>query len=133
ANLPHWWQEGVIYFVTFRTADSLPQACLQQWLTEKEQWLAAHPEPRDPEAMQEFYQRFPERIEHWLDQGHGACHLKQPDIRKIVEDALRHFDGQRYRLDEFAVAGNHVHVLVTPKDGHDLSDILHSWKSFTAN
>jgi hypothetical protein len=28
---------------------------------------------------------------------------------------------------------NHVHVLVRPVQGHDLSDILHSWKSHTAN
>jgi REP element-mobilizing transposase RayT len=28
---------------------------------------------------------------------------------------------------------NHVHALVTPLPGHELSDILHSWKSFTAN
>ena len=133
ANLPHWRQDGVTYFVTFRTADSLPQERLQQWLAEKEQWWAAHPEPRDDDTMREFYRRFPERFEHWLDQGYGACHLRQPAVRQIVEDALKHFNGQRYALDEFTVAGNHVHVLVTPRDGHELSDILHSWKSFTAN
>ncbi|MGC9261094.1 MAG: Eco57I restriction-modification methylase domain-containing protein, partial [Phycisphaerae bacterium] len=133
ANLPHWRQTGVTYFVTFRTADSLPQQRLQQWLTEKQQWLAAHPEPRDDQAKQEYYERFPERIEHWLDQGYGACHLKSPTIRQIVENALRYFDGQRYTLDTFAIAGNHVHVLVTPKDSHEIFDILHSWKSFTAN
>lgn len=53
-------------------------------------------------------------------------------MRDIVETALRHFDGQRYRLSEFVVAANHVHVLVTPSGHHLLSDILHSWKSFTA-
>ena len=31
----------------------------------------------------------------------------------------------------FAIAGNHV--LVVPVAGIDLSEILHSWKSFTAN
>jgi REP element-mobilizing transposase RayT len=133
ANLPHWRQEGVIYFVTFRTADSLPQERLQQWLKEKQEWLAAHPEPRDEEATKEYFERFPERIEYWLDQGYGACHLMEPAIREIVQDALKHFDGRRYTLDEYAIAANHVHVLVTPKDGHELSDILHSWKSFTAN
>jgi len=30
-NLPHWRQQGVTYFVTFRLADSLPQAKLDQW------------------------------------------------------------------------------------------------------
>ena len=30
-KLPHWRQEGAIYFVTFHLADSLPQTKLQ-WL-----------------------------------------------------------------------------------------------------
>jgi valyl-tRNA synthetase len=28
---------------------------------------------------------------------------------------------------------NHVHVIVTPREGYDLSEILHSWKSFSAH
>jgi REP element-mobilizing transposase RayT len=28
---------------------------------------------------------------------------------------------------------NHVHVLVKPLEEHKISDILHSWKSYTAN
>jgi type I restriction enzyme R subunit len=46
---------------------------------------------------------------------------------------LKHFDGERYRLDEFVVAPNHVHVLVSRLGEHQLSQILHSWKSFTAH
>jgi hypothetical protein len=46
---------------------------------------------------------------------------------------LKHFDRQRYHLDEFVVMSNHVHVLVTPLGGYALSDILHSWKSYSAN
>jgi len=132
-NLPHWRQGAVTYFVTFRTADSLPQDKPKQWQSEREQWLAQHPEPHAEDAKREYYERFPERLEHWLDQGYGACRLKAPALRKIVEDALRHFDGERYNLDEFVVSANHVHALVTPQHGHELSDILHSWKSFTAN
>jgi REP element-mobilizing transposase RayT len=37
-----------------------------------------------------------------------------------------------YALDESVVMPNHVHLLVTPLGEHRLSDILHSWKSFTA-
>ena len=131
-DLPHWRQEGVTYFVTFRTADSLPQEKLKQWQLEKERWLHDHPEPCDGKAKREFYEKFPERLQHWLDQGYGECVLKDQDCKKIVEEALRHFDGQRYDLDEFVVMPNHIHVLVTPKAGHELSEILHSWKSFTA-
>jgi len=28
---------------------------------------------------------------------------------------------------------DHVHMLVTPKDGYTLSKLLHTWKSFTAH
>ncbi|MGI5925399.1 MAG: transposase [Lentisphaeria bacterium] len=133
ANLPHWRQEGVTYFSTFRTADSLPQGKLQQWLNEKAEWLAAHPEPWDEQTVFEYYKCFPERIEYWLDQDCGACLLRQPAVCKLVENALKFFDGQRYVLDEYAIAGNHVHALVTPKGEHTLSGIIHSWKSFTAN
>jgi REP element-mobilizing transposase RayT len=131
-DLPHWRQEGVTYFVTFRTADSLPQEKLKQWQLEKERWLHDHPEPCDEKSKREFYEKFPERLQHWLDHGYGECVLKEQDCKKIVEGALRHFDGQRYDLDEFVIMPNHVHVLVTPKAGHELSKILHSWKSFTA-
>ena len=131
-DLPHWRQEGVTYFVTFRTVDSLPQEKLKQWQLEKERWLHEHTEPYDGKAKREFYEKFPERLQHWLDQGYGECVLKDQDCKKIVEEALRHFDGQRYDLDEFVVMPNHIHVLVTPKAGHELSEILHSWKSFTA-
>ena len=58
--------------------------------------------------------------------------LALPEIKSLVKGALRHFDGQRYRLHDFVVAPNHVHLLVSPSGEHTLSDILHSWKSYTA-
>lgn len=131
-NLPHWRQEGVTYFVTFRTADSLPQEKLKQWQEEKDIWIKQHPEPHDEATRQEFYKRFPNRIQLWLDQGHGECLLKKQQYKTIVENALTHFRGDRYDLDELVVMPNHVHVIVTPKVEYELSSILHSWKSFTA-
>ncbi|MCI0478916.1 transposase, partial [Candidatus Uhrbacteria bacterium] len=131
-NLPHWRQEGVTYFVTFRLADSLPQAKLKQWSEEREQWMAAHPEPHDEQTRRQYYLLFPERLQNWLDAGHGSCVLAVPAIKRIVEDALGHFDGDRYRLIESVVMPNHVHALVAPIGEQSLSEILHSWKSFTA-
>ncbi|MHC1725673.1 MAG: transposase [Syntrophobacteraceae bacterium] len=132
-NLPHWRQEGVTYFLTFRTADSLPQEKLKLWQREKETWLASHPEPHDEETRREFYELFPDRLQRWLDNGYGECPLADGRYRTIVEDALRHFDGKRYHLNQYVVMPNHVHVLVSPLGEYGLSDILHSWKSFTAN
>jgi type I restriction enzyme R subunit len=132
-NLPHWRQPGVTYFVTFRLADALPQERLNQWRKELGDWMHQHPEPHDEATRQEFYDRFPARLQRWLDAGYGSCVLSIPEVRSIVENALRHFNGERYDLDELAVASNHVHVLVTPLGEYELSDILHSWKSFTAH
>jgi REP element-mobilizing transposase RayT len=50
----------------------------------------------------------------------------------MVEDALLHFDGERYRIHAWVIMPNHVHVLFTPYGAFMLEDILHSWKSFTA-
>ena len=132
-NLPHWRQDGVTYFVTFRTADSLPQAKLEQWQREKEEWLATHPEPHDERTRQEFYELVPNRLQEWLDRGYGRCLLSNDRHKTTVETALKHFEGRRYHLDEYVVMPNHVHVLVTPLGEYGLSDILHSWKSFTAS
>ena len=30
-NLPHWYQPGVTYFITFRTADSIPEKVAKLW------------------------------------------------------------------------------------------------------
>src|SRR5262249_35639630 len=79
------------------------------------------------------YRLFVERFQTWLDAGHGACVLGQAPIRKIVADALAYFDTSRYVLREWVVMPNHVHTIVTPLPGYALSDIAHSWKSYTAN
>lgn len=132
-NLPHWRQGGSAYFITFRAADSVPQEKLAQWNAERAEWLLAHPEPLTAADRREYYERFPMRLEYWLDQGFGACVLRRPELKTLVEGALRHFDGERYVLGESVVMPNHVHALVTPLPGHELSAIMHSWKSYTSN
>ena len=137
-NLPHWRQDGCLYFVTFRLADSLPSGKLNDLRIEKETWLKQHPEPsRDsPDHsgwQREYKTRFQDRIEKWLDAGHGRCILRPPEIRRVVEQALHHFDGDHYRIDSFVVMPNHVHVLVAPLKQYTLSDIVKAWKSYTAH
>jgi (E)-4-hydroxy-3-methylbut-2-enyl-diphosphate synthase len=132
-NLPHWHQPDATYFVTFRLADSLPQSELARLAAEKGAWIAAHPQPWDDEVLAEYVRRFPERIQMWLDAGHGACVLQKRDAAAVVVQALRHFDGDRYTLGAWAVMPNHVHVIVTPRGEHSLPEILHSWKSYTGH
>jgi carbamoylphosphate synthase large subunit/REP element-mobilizing transposase RayT len=132
-HLPHWEQSGATYFVTFRLADSIAANVLSEWREERAQWLKNHPHPWDWKTTREYMQRFEEEREHWLDQGHGSCLLRQTKAAQIVAQSLQHFDGQRYLLDAFVIMPNHVHALLKPLTQYSLGEILHSWKSFTAN
>jgi REP element-mobilizing transposase RayT len=71
-------------------------------------------------------------MDELLNAGHGACHLSDARCAPIVANAIKHFDGDRYVVYAWVVMPNHVHVVFRASPGHDLADILHSWKSFTA-
>jgi putative transposase len=139
-HLPHWEQDGVTCFITFRLADSIPGEELDQWMSERNTWLEVHGLAHAWEVdwlpdhqRQEFHERFTARFHAWLDSGEGECLLQQEECADSVASALRHFDGERYELESFVVMPNHVHVLVTPRKGEKLSGITHSWKSYTAH
>ena len=131
-NLPHLGQRGVIVFITFRLADSMPLELLSKWRDERETWLAAHPEPWDDVTAQEYAHEFQGRIEKWLDAGHGECVLSRNDCNHVVSEALEHFNGDRYDLHSYIIMPNHEHVLVKLTERGELTKIMHSWKSFTA-
>ena len=133
-DLPHWEQGSVWYFVTFRLADALPQAVVEKIKQERDHWRQVHDiNHLTPEEIAEYHRLFSGRYEELLNAGSGSCVLRDPAIAGIVDGALRHFEGQRYELDEYVIMPNHVHVLVKPMARQRLMDILHSWKSFTAN
>jgi REP element-mobilizing transposase RayT len=133
--LPHVKVPGAAYFVTFRLADSLPQEVLVRLLQEaeasarianREARAQGLPETAEPADF------LPERLEAFLDAGHGACWLRRPVIADLVANALRFFDGQRYHLHAWTVMPNHVHAVLRPTPSFTVSSILHSWKSYTA-
>ena len=82
-NLPHWRDDDVVYFVTWRLA--------------------------------------PVQVE------------LAPAEREMVAVAIRHFDRRRYELAAYVVMNDHVHVIVRPMAGFALEDLVHSWKSYSAN
>ena len=73
------------------------------------------------------------RIARYEDEGHGKCWLRDQRLGKLVEQALLHFDGERYRILAWCVMPNHVHVLFETMIGFPMDELLHSWKSYTAN
>lgn len=118
--LPHLENRGTQH-VTFHLADSLPQYTLQQIEWELKSLRA---EKRDVERRK--------RIEAWVDTGLGSCVLREPSIADMVQQSLLMFDARRYRLLEWVVMPNHVHVLFEPIRGWTVAKIVASWKKFTA-
>ncbi len=118
--LPHF--EGRLpQMITFRLTDSMPQHLLDQWHVELIEWA-----PREVEVEKR------RRMESYLDKGHGDAWMKDPLIATLVQEALLHFDGERYSLIAWVVMPNHVHALVTPIEDWEIGKILHSLKSYTA-
>jgi len=94
--LPHRDEPGLTQFVTFRLADSFPEALRSEW---EHLWKIEDDRERRTE------------LEAYLDQGRGESHLRQPEIATLVADALRLFHGVRYELRSWVVMSNHVHAL----------------------
>ncbi|MEO7993558.1 MAG: transposase [bacterium] len=114
--LPHIDFPGAIQFVTTRLADSFPTG-----------WNAHTSLPSTATPL-EIRRAFEGR----LDQGHGACWLADPRVARIVQDSLRHFDGQHYDLFAWVLMPNHAHCLLRPRPGFSLSKIVARWKGYTA-
>ena len=133
--LPHLKREGGTYSVTFHLADSLPRAVLDFYRDEREEIVKrakAMARPLTRAEQDRLTDLYSERIEAYLDAGHGACWLKRPAIAELVAGAVCFFHGERYGLHAWVVMPNHVHAVLTPLEEHSLTSILHSWKSFTS-
>ena len=121
--LPHFDGGEETQMITIRLGDSLPAAVWERWKADLERQ-----EPSEKMRKRKLWAA----TENYLDRGMGSCLLREPRIGSLVENSLLFFDGERYRLVAWVVMPNHVHAVVWPMPGHTLSDILHSWKSFTS-
>jgi REP element-mobilizing transposase RayT len=117
--LPHYDGGQITQFLTYRLADSLPQKVLRnlefqlerELITEREKLIA---------------------VETYLDKGIGKCYLRRTEIAEMVEENILKFADHKYKLHAWVIMPNHVHLLLTPKEGHSLSGIVHSCKSYTS-
>ena len=131
-RLPHLKQDGSIYWITFCLADAIPYGRLQAWTLERDVWLRLHPEPWSPTDWQEYDRRFGARIEAWLDAGMGCRALAKPDVRDAVRKCMLRFDGDRLLMHAAVIMPTHVHLLMEPLKGHDLSKLLQGIKGASA-
>jgi len=130
--LPHVKKEGGSYFVTFRLADSLPKEVLVRFEREHAENLRRLSATATAAQFEEIHRNLRRKVERYLDQGVGDCHLRRPEIAHVVSEALLHFHGEQYLLDDWVVMPNHVHLILWPMPNHTLSDILKGRKRHTA-
>ena len=120
--LPHWDFTGSLQAITFRLADSVPSVVIQQWQRE----LANIPD----EAAREHELRC--RIARYEDTGAGEAILMNPDCAAMVQDKLIKGNPAQYRLIDWCIMTNHVHVLCKLESSATLCDIMRSWKGASA-
>jgi len=114
--LPHRDEPGLTQFVTFHLAGSFPAALRSEWAA-----LLKIEDDRERHL----------RLEDYLDRGRGESYLRQPDIARLVEDALRFHHAQWYDLRAWIVMPNHIHLLLHVGDA-PLSKIVKELKRYTA-
>jgi putative transposase len=144
---PHWAQAGAVVFFTFRTHDSIPRDVLERWDREKQAWVRsrvrvhggdtrAHWSAIIPTLSEndraELHKTFNRCRETFLDECHGRCLLKRPELAAIVAESLLRFDGERYRMGDFVVMPNHVHLLAAFPTADAMHDQCDSWLHYTA-
>ncbi|MEO5343136.1 MAG: transposase [Gammaproteobacteria bacterium SHHR-1] len=118
--LPHCNKPGLIQFITYRLADSLPAASL----------VGMEAEIRKiPPNRREMQRR--QRIEAMLDRGHGSEALADPMAAECIIANWQHFDAQHYDLLAWVVMPTHVHVMIHLAETASLAKVVQSWKSYT--
>lgn len=130
-NLPHWTANGKVQFITFRLADSLPQEILHDIKVRKEIFLKKYPQPWDRD-IQRLYSKEIGRLESkFLDKNMGECLLRNPEIRKIVEETILFYNHHLYEALAYVLMPNHVHLLFYHTEG-TIDNVVGRIKSFSA-
>jgi len=115
-HLPHCDRPGLIQFVTFRLADSMPAERRSEW-----GHLLA--------ILDERQKR--KQLEEYLDRGFGSCYLRDKRLADLTERAVLFHHGKRFHLLAWVVMPNHVHVLLRVGQV-PVGRILQNWKSIVA-
>ena len=117
-KLPHWQPEGVMYFITFRLANSLPLHVIQELKEWRErERKAIHVKFSGAQLRDELYKldkKYFGHFDSWLDHcvEESPRWLAEEKVAQIVADELHALDGERYRLIAYCLMSNHGHVVI---------------------
>jgi len=116
--LPHWDFKNATQAVTFRLDDAVPRHLVK----ERKQDLE---EIENNEIREKELRRL---IAKYEDAGHGSCILRDYDCAEIVKDELLKNHEISYKLLDWCVMPNHVHVMFRTLNETPMHQILNSWK-----
>lgn len=142
-HLPHWEQDGCCAFVTMRLNDSIPRSVLEDHNRLRRNWLREHglqPDQNPSEILSQLsetaqrgFQRFASRLyQNALDKGAGSCVFQRPDVRNLLVETLQGKEGAWYRLGDYVVMPNHLHMLIQPFEDLSLKKVLSSIRRVSA-
>ena len=121
--LPHCDFADSIQGITFRLADSMPNDVIDGWRKQlKDDGIHGRP------AETALYRK----ISKYEDAGYGDCILRRAECADVVQAQLKKHHGERYRLLEWCIMPNHVHVLFRLEGEAVLADIVQAWKGGSA-
>lgn len=120
--LPHWDLETATQALTFRLDDSIPKHVIDGW---REDFL----EIEDDELREKELHRLISKFE---DKGYGSCVLRDPMCAGIIQGKMISGHGAAYKLLDWCVMPNHVHVMIRMLDTTPLFDIVQKWKGGSA-
>lgn len=113
-SLPHWRCEDSIYHFTFRLHDSIPSSTIRRWRRERD-ILLKRAGTLDRKFTEQEIRRvnllFSQKVDNFLDSGHGDCLFRQSAAANIVCSAIKHYHEQVYNIHAYCVMPNHVHLI----------------------
>ena len=126
-HLPHLSQQQKLYAVTFRLCDSLPKHVIEAYREECTRLYSDEAEHQD--KRNRFMH---EKMMAYMDQGHGACWLRHPAVRQVLEKSLEFVNDKMALVHAYVIMPNHVHVVLETHEGMEIQRVIHSLKSYTA-
>ncbi|HMS67241.1 MAG: transposase [Saprospiraceae bacterium] len=116
SKLPHLYSGHTSFFITFRLADSLPQAKVFELKTMMAREIQSIGE-KDPykrsQIIEELTNKYFGKFEKQLNgQPFGSCILKEEKVAGILYDKILSYDQVFYDLKCLSIMPNHVHLLI---------------------
>jgi hypothetical protein len=107
-RLPHWEVAEGRYFITMHLAGAIPQQG-----QDRIHALAAEIDrlPRhDADGRLNVTRRVFAEMEAWLDRVDYVTHLRQPEVARMVMEAIAFREQRNWRMFEYVVMPSHIHL-----------------------